>query len=109
MSNNAVIYARVSSTGERQSTERQVADLKRYAAASDIEVVRVYEEKASGAKIDREQLADLMGISAQQMTYITNVEAGHGLARIGGSLVPFINRLPKDTQMYRLMTTKFGE
>lgn len=58
MSNNAVIYARVSSTGERQSTERQVADLKRYAAASDIEVVRVYEEKASGAKIDREQLAD---------------------------------------------------
>ena len=56
--NKAVIYARVSSTGERQSTERQVADLKRYAAASDIEVVRVYEEKASGAKIDREQLAD---------------------------------------------------
>ena len=58
MKKKAVIYARVSSTGERQSTERQVADLKRYAAASDIEVVRVYEEKASGAKIDREQLAD---------------------------------------------------
>lgn len=35
----AVIYARVSSTGERQSTERQVADLKRYAAASGMDVV----------------------------------------------------------------------
>ena len=56
----AVIYARVSSTGERQSTERQVADLKRYAAASGMEVVAVYEEKASGAKKDREQLAECM-------------------------------------------------
>lgn len=57
MDNKAVIYARVSSTGERQSTERQVADLKRYAAVSGLEVVAVYEEKASGAKRDREQLA----------------------------------------------------
>ena len=56
----AVIYARVSSVGERQSTERQVADLKRYAAASGMEVVAVYEEKASGAKKDREQLAECL-------------------------------------------------
>ena len=53
----SAIYARVSSTGERQSTARQVADLKKYAAASGMEVVAVYEEKASGAKVDREQLA----------------------------------------------------
>ena len=58
--NRAVIYARVSSTGERQSTERQVADLKRYAAASGMEVVEVFEEKASGAKRDREQLAECL-------------------------------------------------
>lgn len=58
--NRAVIYARVSSTGDRQSTERQVADLKRYAAASGMEVVAVYEEKASGAKRDREQLAECL-------------------------------------------------
>ena len=54
----AVIYARVSSTGERQSTERQVADLTRYAEASGMEVVAVYEEQASGARADREQLAE---------------------------------------------------
>lgn len=47
-SHTAVIYARVSSTGERQSTARQVADLTRYAEASGMEVVAVYEEKASG-------------------------------------------------------------
>lgn len=55
-----MIYARVSSTGERQSTARQVADLKRYVEASGMEVVAVYEEKASGAKRDREQLAECL-------------------------------------------------
>lgn len=61
------------------------------------------------AATDREQLAELMGISELQMSYITNVEAGHGLVKIGGSLVPFVNHLPKDTELYRMMTTKFGE
>ena len=57
MNNKSVIYARVSSTGDRQSTERQVADLKRYAETACMAVVAVYEEKASGAKRDREELA----------------------------------------------------
>lgn len=57
MNNKSVIYARVSSTGDRQSTERQVADLKRYAETAGLAVVAVYEEKASGAKRDREKLA----------------------------------------------------
>lgn len=57
---NAAIYARVSSTGERQSTERQVANLKKYAAASGLEIVRIFEEKASGARSDREVLADCL-------------------------------------------------
>ena len=61
------------------------------------------------AATDREQLAELMGISDLQMSYITNVEAGHGLVKIGGALVPFVNNFPKDTQLYRLMTTKPGE
>ncbi len=61
------------------------------------------------AATDRAELADLMGISDMQMSYITNVEAGHGLAKIGGSLVPFVNKVSKDTKLYELMTTKFGE
>ena len=51
MSNNtAVIYARVSSVGDRQSTVRQVKDLTDYAAYKDIEVRKVFEEHISGAK-----------------------------------------------------------
>lgn len=61
------------------------------------------------AATDREELASLMGISDLQMGYITNVDAGHGLVKIGGALVPFVNKVPRDTKLYALMTTKFGE
>ena len=46
----AVIYARVSSIGDRQSTTRQVADLTKYAKFKEYEVVRIFEEHASGGK-----------------------------------------------------------
>ena len=45
----AVIYARVSSVGDRQNTDRQVADLREYANRSGLSVVGVYEEHISGA------------------------------------------------------------
>lgn len=51
----AVIYARVSSEGDRQSTSRQVADLAEYAERSGLEVVEVYEEHISGAKRNEER------------------------------------------------------
>ena len=51
----AVIYARVSSTGERQSTARQVADLTDYASRNGLEVLNVYEEHISGAKRNAER------------------------------------------------------
>ena len=53
--NRAVIYARVSSTGERQSTSRQVADLTNYASLNGLTVVEVYEEHISGAKRNEER------------------------------------------------------
>ena len=51
----AVIYARVSSTNDRQSTDRQVADLTDYASKNDYEVVEVFEEHISGAKKNNER------------------------------------------------------
>lgn len=51
----AIIYARVSSTNDRQSTERQVNDLREYAAYAKMEVVKVFEEKISGAKRNTER------------------------------------------------------
>lgn len=51
----AIIYARVSSTTDRQNTERQVRDLTQYATAMLMEVVQVFEEKISGAKKNNER------------------------------------------------------
>ena len=51
----AVIYARVSSTGDRQSTERQVSDLSAYAERNDYAVVKVFQEHISGAKRNEER------------------------------------------------------
>lgn len=61
------------------------------------------------ASTDREELAHLLNISDLQLSYITNVDAGHGLIKVGSSLVPFANKFPKNTQLYKLMTTKPGE
>lgn len=52
----AVIYARVSSIGDRQETTRQVADLRRYAQDNGIETVREFEEHVSGGKRNSERL-----------------------------------------------------
>ena len=61
------------------------------------------------ASTDRKELADLLNISDQQLSFITNVEAGHGLLKIGNSLIQFVNKFPKDTELYKLMTTKINE
>ncbi|MBO4876170.1 MAG: recombinase family protein [Bacteroidales bacterium] len=51
----AVIYARVSSTTDRQSTDRQVIDLKEYAKRNDLDMVKVFQEHISGAKKNNER------------------------------------------------------
>src|SRR5574344_1830526 len=56
MNRTAVIYARVSSASDRQSTDRQVADLRGFAEKEGIEVVGEYEEHGSGAREDRPEL-----------------------------------------------------
>ena len=56
MDRTAVIYARVSSASDRQSTDRQVADLRAFAEKEGIEVGGEYEEHGSGAREDRPEL-----------------------------------------------------
>lgn len=60
------------------------------------------------ASTDRVELAKLLNISEEEMKYITNVDAGHGLLKIGSSLVPFENKFPHNS-LYKLMSTKPGE
>ena len=61
------------------------------------------------ASADRKELGELLNISKLQMSYITNSDIGCGLIRYGSSLVPFVNKFPKNTKLYKLMTTKPGD
>lgn len=61
------------------------------------------------APSDRRDLAGLLNISDTQMSHITNAGAGRGLIKVGGSIVPFVNDFPRDTELYKLMSTKPGE
>lgn len=58
---------------------------------------------------DKAKLAKLLDISDNQTEFYTNVDAGHGLMKIGSSLVPYINKFPKNTELYKLMSTKPNE
>ncbi len=61
------------------------------------------------ASTDRMELAELLNISDLQLSYVTNVDAGNGLMKVGSSLVPFTDKFPRNTKLYRLMSTKPGE
>lgn len=63
----------------------------------------------SQAATDRVRLAKLLNISPEQLNYITNSRPGSGLLRVSENIVPFVNNFPKDTDLYKLMTTKLGE
>ena len=55
---------------------------------------------------DQAILAKQLTISPQQMKYITHTEAGEGLLFYGSVILPFIDRFPTNTELYRVMTTK---
>lgn len=55
---------------------------------------------------DQAILAKQLTISPQQMKYVTHAEAGEGLLFYGNVILPFIDRFPTNTELYRVMTTK---
>ena len=58
------------------------------------------------AQGDREILARQLNISPQQMKYVTHTEAGEGLIFYGNVALPFLDRFPQNTELYRVMTTR---
>lgn len=58
---------------------------------------------------DREILANKLGISPYQLSYITHSGEGEGLLFYGNVILPFADRFPKDTSLYRVLTTKPSE
>ena len=55
---------------------------------------------------DRQILAKQLNISPHQLSYVTHSGEGEGLLFYGNVILPFIDRFPKDTELYRLLTTK---
>lgn len=92
-------------TAITQNVEYLLDSVQASTMLSNSEFIVMLNQAAS----DREKLGRLLNISNEQMNYITNVEAGSGLIKYGSALVPFINRFPKDTKLYQLMTTRPGE
>ena len=59
--------------------------------------------QASG---DRQILAKQLNISPHQLSYVTHSGEGEGLLFYGNIILPFVDRFPKDTELYRVLTTK---
>ncbi len=55
---------------------------------------------------DRQVLAKQLSISNHQLSYVTNSNEGEGLLFFGNVIIPFLDKFPKDTMLYRIMTTK---
>ena len=92
-------------TAITQNVEYLLDSVQASTMLSNSEFIVMLNQAAS----DREKLGRLLNISNEQMNYITNVEAGSGLIKYGSALVPFVNRFPKNTKLYQLMTTRPGE
>jgi len=58
------------------------------------------------APTDRIELERLLNMSSQQANYITNVQAGQGLLFAGSSVIPFVDKFPTSSPLYKIMTTK---
>ena len=55
---------------------------------------------------DRQILAKHLNISPHQLSYVTHSGEGEGLLFYGNVILPFIDRFPKNTELYKIMTTK---
>lgn len=92
METKAVIYARVSSNNDRQDTTRQIEDLKKYADSQNIKIVKIFEEKISGAKKieERQILTDCLEYCKQESVNFLLLSE---LSRLGRSTLQVLRSL----------------
>lgn len=92
METKAVIYARVSSNNDRQDTTRQIEDLKKYADSQNIKIVKIFEEKISGAKKieERQILTDCLEYCKQEFVNFLLLSE---LSRLGRSTLQVLRSL----------------
>lgn len=88
---------------------QNVSDLLRSPEVQTIfensEFIMMLRQSADDSKL----LAERLHISDHQLSHITQSNEGEGLLVFGNTMLPFIDRFPKDTELYRIMTTKPSE
>lgn len=79
---SAIVHVRVSSVGDRQNTERQIADLTNYAKYSNLSIVKIFEEHIPGAKRNADRPVLLHAIEYCKKENITQILISE-LSRLG--------------------------
>lgn len=92
-------------TAATQNVEECLASETARLMFANSEFLLLFNQAAS----DRQALANLLKISPTEMSYVSDVDPGHGLMRVAGSIVPFENTLPRNTELYKLLSTSPGE
>jgi type IV secretory pathway VirB4 component len=93
-------------TGITQNVEDLLRSEMARAMLSNTEFVLMLSQNAT----DREKLSELLKISPETMMYVTNSGSGRGLIHAGKfGNIPFENQFPKETNLYRIISTRFGE
>ena len=71
----------------------------------DVNILSMLKQAAG----DRQILAKQLNISPHQLSYVTQSAEGEGLLFYGSVILPFVDRFPKDTELYKIITTKLSE
>ena len=95
MYSRAVIYARVTSKGDHQSTDRQVDDLQAYAASAGLEVIRVFTEKATDTQDERPDFAECLNWCCEGKADILLLSEISHLGRTVNIIIDTVERLTK--------------
>ena len=107
-------YHRITNSDFRLCSTRQSRSQARFCLLSSPEIENILENsdfitllnQASG---DRKILSERLNLSADQQKYIDNSEPGEGLLIFENVVLPFSNPIPKNTQLYKIMTTRLSE
>lgn len=88
-------------TGITQNVEDMLARPEARSVIENCDFIMMLKQ----SPIDRIELGNLLGISSTQMSFIKDADKGQGLIYTGKTIVPFVDKYPKDTESYKVMTT----
>lgn len=92
-------------TGITQDIEDLLQSDQARGMLSNSDFIMMLNQKPENLRV----LAGMLNISESQMGYVTNADSGNGLLFAENTLVPFEDKFPEDSYLYKLLSTKFGE